>query len=172
LTIDAFPFSPSSFGLAENARIKEGIVSHLVVALEMGFIPVVYGDVAIDSKMGVSILSTEEVFKFVAERMKPSKVFIATDVDGVYDKDPKEFKDAKLIKVVDRNNIDDVLINTGSSAKRIDVTGGMKGKLSNLYEICKKTGATGYIFNAKKELAIKDMLLGRYKDGYTKIVYD
>ncbi|MGC8710495.1 MAG: isopentenyl phosphate kinase [Candidatus Micrarchaeia archaeon] len=167
LGIDAFPFSPSSFGLAEEGKIIDGTVAPIETAMEKGFLPIVYGDVSIDKRKGVSIASTEEVFRFIASKMMPKKVFLATDVTGVYDRDPKEHDDARLIKVVDKGNIMDILQNTGSSKGRVDVTGGMRGKLSNLYYICKETGAEGYIFNALDEGVIKDILLGRYKGDYT-----
>ncbi|MGC8680201.1 MAG: isopentenyl phosphate kinase [Candidatus Micrarchaeia archaeon] len=166
LGIDMFPFSPSSFGVAEDSILNEGFVSNIKTALERGFIPITYGDVVIDKKKGVAIVSTEMVFRFLAIHMKPKKVFLATDVDGVFDKDPEKNSDAKLVKVIDKSNINKMMETANSSSKRIDVTGGMKNKVQYLYEISEKTGAECYIFNGTKENAIKDMLSGRL-DKYT-----
>ncbi len=157
----AFPFSPSSFALASNSVIMEGFVEGIKVAVEKGFMPVVYGDVGIDAQKGVCILSTEEVFSFIASAYKPSKVFFGTDVNGVYDSDPKENPNASLINIIDSSNISMVMPGTNSAAKRADVTGGMATKLSKLYEIAKATGAECYIFNATRPEELRNMLSGR-----------
>lgn len=39
--------------------------------------------------------STDTVSAMLAKRVKANRLIIATDVDGVYDKDPKKYKDAK-----------------------------------------------------------------------------
>lgn len=45
--------------------------------------------------------STDMVSAELAEKIKASKFIIATNVDGVYDKDPNKNKDAKQLKEVD-----------------------------------------------------------------------
>ncbi|MGC8776963.1 MAG: isopentenyl phosphate kinase [Candidatus Micrarchaeia archaeon] len=168
LGIDVFPFSPSSFGIAEESMLSNGIVEHIKTTIERGFIPVTYGDVVIDKKKGVAIASTEEVFRFLAIKMKPSKVFLATDVDGVFDKDPEKNSDARLVNVVDASNINEIIKSTDSSSKRIDVTGGMRNKVMRLYDISKNTGAMCYIFNGTKEGNIRKMLIGEL-ERYTLV---
>ncbi|MEM4201009.1 MAG: UMP kinase [Nitrososphaerales archaeon] len=44
--------------------------------------------------------STNAVASLLAERLSASLFINATDVEGVYDKDPKRFRDAKLLKKV------------------------------------------------------------------------
>ena len=88
-----------------------------------------------DYMQGVSISSTEDVLRFVSKNIKPSKVFFCTDVDGVYDKPPNENPNARLIKQIDSSNINDVIKNTDVSKNRVDVTGGMKTKISLLYGV-------------------------------------
>lgn len=160
LDIPVFPFSPSSFALAENKRLVDGTIEPIRQALDKGFIPIVYGDAVIDSKMGVCIASTEEILRFIAIRLKPTKVVVGADVDGVYDKDPSKFPDAKLVRLVTPENIDEVIAGAGG-AKKIDVTGGMKTKIGLVYEIVKATGADGYIANVKKDGVLRDVLLGK-----------
>ncbi len=159
LDMPLFPFSPSSFALSRKGRMVEGSVSNLKSAIDKGFIPLVYGDVMIDSEMGVSIASTEEVLRFLSGHITPSKVILGTDVDGVFESDPKRNPDAALIKKVDSSNIDSVMAGA-AGAQKVDVTGGMQTKVRWLYDIAKDTGSVGYIANAGKPGMMKDILLG------------
>lgn len=80
LGISVYPFSPGHFSLADNGKLQEGFAEQLRLAIENGFIPVVHRDVVMDKELGVSIASTEEVLRFVSQKLEPSKVFFATDV--------------------------------------------------------------------------------------------
>lgn len=157
--IPLFPFSASSFAVAKSKRLTSGYLNGIDSALKNGFIPVVHGDVVMDQKQGVSIASTEEIFRFLCLKFKPSKVIMGTDVDGVFDKNPFMFKDAKLIPVINKDNIQKVL-KQSQKAHTTDVTGGMRTKVTLLYEIVKKTGATGYIVNATKPESVAKVLKG------------
>ena len=42
--------------------------------------------------------TTDAVAALLAERLKAQRLIIATNVDGIYDKDPKKYKDAKKLK--------------------------------------------------------------------------
>lgn len=152
----AFPFAPSSFTLSKKGRIIEGNVSQISEALSRGFIPVVYGDVGIDSEQGVCIISTEEILRFLSQKFIPSKVVFGTDVDGVFDRNPSD-SSAKLVGELNSGNIDEIVSTVGTTRK-IDVTGGMKTKVSLIYEIVSSTGATGYIANATIPGVIKNIL--------------
>ena len=155
-----FPFAPSSFAYSRDRRIVEGDISPIRQAIEKGFIPIVYGDTMIDSQRGVTIISTEEVFRFISMQMKPEKIIIGTEVDGVFDKNPDENTDAKLVESINSANIHSVLSST-DGAKKIDVTGGMKSKLSILYEMVKSSNSTGYIANANTPGVMEKLLLSQ-----------
>ena len=157
--LSTFSFSPSTTAVAKGGRIFNWDVSAIEEAFELGFLPITYGDVVLDKKQGVCIASTEEVFRALSKKIKPEKLIIGTDVDGIFDKDPKLSPDATLIKEVNKNNIKDVLNYSGKSTK-IDVTGGMKSKVSHLYEISKETGAVCQIVNLQKPGRLKDAILG------------
>lgn len=166
--LDAFPFHPSSFGFWEGERAKSGIVEHMEEALKNGFIPVAYGDVVMNARKGVSIASTEDVFEFIAERLKPQKIILATDVDGVYDKDPKRHEDARLVKLIDSRNIKKVLGGAGGSTK-VDVTGGMRTKLELLYRIAKRMHGEGAIVNGLRKGYVEKLLLGKDQVRHTEV---
>ena len=155
-----FPFSPSSFVNKRGRIIAEGFVSQIKIAIKEGFIPSVYGDVVMDSKQGVAIASTEDVFLFIAPHLKPKRIILGTDVDGVFDKDPFKNKDARLIERISSGNIHKIVAGTGG-AKKIDVTGGMKTKVAMLHQMVKKTGATGYIVNIGEKGRLYEILSGK-----------
>ncbi|MDE1873873.1 MAG: isopentenyl phosphate kinase family protein [Candidatus Micrarchaeota archaeon] len=158
--LELFPFSPSSFGMWRSDDSGMGSADAIKEAIKHGFIPVVYGDVVMHSGKGVSIASTEDVFTFLAEHLNPSRIILATDVDGVFDKDPKVYADAKLIRMVDSENAQRVL-NYASGSTKIDVTGGMRTKLASLHAMVKKAKSEGMIINCGREDSVADALTGK-----------
>ncbi len=155
-----FSFAPSSGAVSNNGKIEKWDITPILKAVELGFLPITYGDVIIDNSKGVSIGSTEEIFRHIAIHSKPKKIIIGTDVDGIFDSDPKINPEAKLIDNVNKKNIIDVLEGAGSSRK-IDVTGGMKSKVNYLYNISKETGASCQIINISVKGRLKDVLEGK-----------
>lgn len=160
LDMPVFPFFPSSFAIARGKRLTAGFLEHITRALNLGMIPMVYGDIVIDTKQGVSIVSTEEVMRFIASNIPLKRIVLATDVNGVYNKDPHTNPRAKLIREVNQDNIDSVMTNASISHK-VDVTGGMRTKIGLLYETVCRANAIGYIANATTPGVIKKLLLGK-----------
>ena len=157
--INAIKFPPSAGGLTKNGRITSWNPANIISALNYGFVPVVFGDLFIDSVKGVHAASTEQVFEYLATKIRPNVVIAAGDIDGVFDSDPKINKDAKLIEHIDSSNIRQALKGTGGSLK-IDVTGGMRTKLMLLYKIAKKYGAKCMIINATVPGRLQKALIG------------
>ena len=157
--INAFSFSPSSSVVASGRTIIKWDISPIKAALKLGFIPVVYGDVAIDTKQGVCIVSTEEVFRYLSRKLKPKKIIIGTDVDGVFTSDPKTSDSAKLITVINRGNLNKA--NFSSRSRKFNVTGSMRSKVLALYEISKDSHAVCQIINANKRGRMYDAISGK-----------
>jgi isopentenyl phosphate kinase len=144
--INAISFPPSAGAISKNRRIFEWNINPLEAALKHGLLPVTYGDVVADDELGVTIVSTEEALRYIAEKLKPEKVILGADIDGVFTANPKIVKDAKLIKEINGENIDEALKGAGISTK-IDVTGGMKSKLQYSYEMAKSCNTVCQIVN-------------------------
>ncbi len=123
----------------------------------MGFVPVLYGDVVLDleDKIKMAVLSGDQIIKYLAENLKPEKVVLGSDVDGIYNKDPKKYSDACLLKVVTSYND----LESADSTQTVDVTGGMGGKLNELLELT-KIGIESEIINASHDNNIKRALKG------------
>ena len=45
-------------------------------------------------KIKMAVLSGDQIVKYLAENLKPEKVVLGSDVDGIYNKDPKKYPDA------------------------------------------------------------------------------
>ncbi|MFW9973051.1 MAG: UMP kinase, partial [Candidatus Odinarchaeota archaeon] len=55
--------------------------------------------------------STTSVALEVAEFIDAEELVILTDVNGIYNKDPKKYKDAKLLKSLTYNELQEIIIN-------------------------------------------------------------
>lgn len=157
----AFPIHPSSIIVAEDFKVKSVFLDTIKAMLKHNMLPVVYGDVCVDLRRGACILSTEEVIKELALRLKGEfniEVVVVSDVDGVYTSDPNVDPNAKLIDVISEENIDEVKGFLGSS-RWTDVTGGMRHKVEVLYGLA-KLGVRSRIINGLVEGNLKKALLG------------
>ncbi len=148
---------PSSFVQTRNKRIIHADMDLVKKYLDMGFVPVLYGDVVLDmdNKIKMAVLSGDQIVKYLAENLKPEKVVLGSDVDGIYNRDPKKYPDAALMKVV--TSKDD--LESTHSTQTADVTGGMGGKLLELLELT-KIGIESEIINASHDNNIKRALNG------------
>lgn len=121
------------FPALSSAAVVDGLVIHWDVtpirqALEKGLLPVVHGDVAFDSVRGGTIVSTEDIFKYLAAQLHPDKVLIAGIEAGVWADYPAC---TRLIERITPANLESILPALGGSAA-IDVTGGMVSKVREM----------------------------------------
>lgn len=61
----------------------------------------------------------------LCDMFKPDMVVFVSDIDGLYDKDPKDHSDATFIEYVDT----EILKNINSNTTVDDVTGGVEAKM-------------------------------------------
>lgn len=160
--IPTVSIQPSSFIKTKNKRIIKANLDLIKEYLKLGFVPVIYGDVVLDAneKIKIAVLSGDQLIKYLAENLKPELVVLGSDVDGVYDQDPKDNPDAKLIKVVTSKKD----MQSTDTTKTVDVTGGMGGKIDELLEIA-KNGIESEIINANTNNNIKRALNGEKEIG-------
>lgn len=173
--VNAVSLQTSAIAVCEDKRIKSFNLATLKKFLALGLVPVLYGDVVADEKLGFCILSGDQLILRLAQELKPEKIILAADVDGVFERDPKRFKRAKLIEEINENNYREVLekiANTktkkgGIGATGYDVTGSIKGKLIELLRLA-NLGYEAAIVNALEAHRLKKALLGLEVKG-TKI---
>jgi isopentenyl phosphate kinase len=86
--IPAFSFSPASFLISDAQVCSKSYLDTVKKASEVGILPVVYGDVVMDRKLGFTIFSTEKVLAVLAKEFSKEykiRMIYVTNVDGVYD---------------------------------------------------------------------------------------
>ncbi len=154
--VPAVPVQASASAVLENEKLVHMDVKAIEGMLHVGLVPVLYGVPAYDKKLGGGILSGDEIMRHLAKHLEPDRLVHVSDVDGIYDKDPKKSKDAKLIKEITRDNLKQVLEVLGGSSY-FDVTGGMVRKIEELMEL---EGIVAEIINGNREGYVRRALLG------------
>lgn len=122
--------------LCTNASVAQRKVitwnlTPLKKALQHGFVPLVYGDVAFDSILGGTILSTEEIFDHLLNELHPDRILLAGIEPGIWRDFPANTSIIDDIRLTGWNNHQINL--QGSDAT--DVTGGMKSKVESVLKI-------------------------------------
>lgn len=126
--LKAVSLSPHTFITQNKGKLLEFDLRMIKKYLSNNQVPVFFGDIIIDKSWGCSILSGDTIVCYLSKELKADKVIFLSDVDGIYDSDPKKNLQAKLIPKVNDSNIN-LILKGLTSTGRIDVTGEMKGKL-------------------------------------------
>ena len=146
-------FSPMSFTYSKNVFLEP-----ILKSLELGFVPLIYGDVVFDIENGFTIHSAEKTLSILARKFrkfyKIEKIIECGDTDGVYDSKGKTIPEinSKNFKKVNKWI-------TGS--KSTDVTGGMMHKVEESLKLAKETGFKTEIINGNKKGNLIFALLGK-----------
>jgi isopentenyl phosphate kinase len=157
-SVPALPIHPLNSVTLEGGRIVHFDMTQLTLMLEHHLTPVLHGDIVIDIADGFNILSGDQIIGFLARQMRPKKVGIGTDVDGII------FKGEKIphLYANEFENYRQEIV--GSKAQ--DVTGGMLRKVSECIEIA-EAGIQSEIFNAARDGNVTKFLTSREVVGTT-----
>ena len=146
----------------EQEEKKENLTNTFNALLETGIIPVVNEN---DSVSYTEIESEERLFgdndmlsAVVAILCKAKRLIILSDIDGLYDSDPRLNQNAKLLRQID--TIDEKVYSLAGGAGSRRGTGGMKTKL-RAASLATAQGIDTVITNGKKPAAIYDIIEGR-----------
>jgi len=142
--VPAFSLSPSSFSTAAAGGLQSVWPEPVLMALDLGLVPIVYGDVIMDREQGASISSTESVFLALVPALASRGRFVQEivwlgETDGVLD------PDGVVIPEIDPDDIASVAAGI-EGASGIDVTGGMHHRLEAT-ETLARLGVTSWIGN-------------------------
>jgi isopentenyl phosphate kinase len=129
--LPAVVFSALSSARVSDGEITDWNLAPIHQALNTGLLPIVHGDVAFDQVRGGTIVSTEDIFKYLAVQLNPNRVLIAGIEAGVWADYPTC---TRIIEQISPENLDEVLPSlSGSDAT--DVTGGMDSKVKEMCEL-------------------------------------
>jgi isopentenyl phosphate kinase len=148
---------PFHTAVADNGRLVAFEYRHLEKMLMLGMVPVIHGDVVMDLSRGACIVSGDQLVQYLAAGLNISRVGLATDVPGVLD-------GGHVVPEITRKMASSLQI---GNSMHTDVTGGMRGKISELLSLAGK-GIASDIFHVSR---ISDFLAGTDHGG-TKIKGD
>lgn len=153
---------PSAIFVTKSGKITSKFLEPILILLDRGVIPVLYGDVIWDEKQGSAIFSGETSLKIVAEELIQKGWKITRDVqcgieDGVLD------QNGKVISVITPVKFTKLHQAIGGS-KSLDVTGGMLHKVKEGLEMAKHSIKT-LIIGGKHKNYLQRALLGRSVPG-------
>jgi isopentenyl phosphate kinase len=161
--IPAVSVTPCSCITTENGRIKSFENGPLKNLLKMGFLPVLYGDAVLDTKLRFTILSGDQLAAALAIELGAERIIIGVDVDGLYESDPKIDKTAKILARVTLAELLGFRSSLGKSVSK-DVTGGMHGKMAELIPAVER-GISVTMVNALEPNNIRYALKGEKVKG-------
>lgn len=127
-------------------------------ALEAGLTIITHGDVCFDRSLGASILSGDAIVAHLAKSLDSKSVLIGTDVDGVYDCDPRDNPNATLVTIINQQN-KEAIIKAAGPSRTTDVTGGMSRKIDELLALT-GDGREVVIFNLLVRDRLRSLLRG------------
>jgi isopentenyl phosphate kinase len=155
--VPAISFPPSAGVIAEDGRICTWNLQPLRAALTARLIPMVYGDVVFDTHRGGTILSTEDLFRYLAGEFHPSRILLAGLDEGVWADYPAR---GNLIREITPTKLAQLTHSLGGS-EATDVTGGMDTKVKEMLELVQVVpGLYVCIFSGNQPGAIREALLG------------
>lgn len=163
-------FPPHSFIIQNKGILEDFDTSTINKVVELGFIPVLYGDVVTDEKLGCSIISGDTITTYLGKKLNAKKVIFLTDVDGIFDSNPKINPNAKLIQKITNKNINRVLESL-TPHNLHDVTGEMRGKILSIYKNLNKNTSV-VIANGLNPKTLLESLGHRHNPIGTKLDLD
>jgi isopentenyl phosphate kinase len=131
LPVLAFP--PSAGVRTDNKKIISWDLDPMHTAMSAGIMPVIAGDVILDRSLGGTILSTEELFHYLARIFLPDRIILAGIEEGVWADYPAC---NELIQDINPDNYQSMKHSLAGSTS-VDVTGGMEMKVSTMMKLVK-----------------------------------
>lgn len=127
---------------------RQNVENALERLLLLGAIPVVNENdtVAID-ELELEVGENDSLAAVVATIAKADLLIIMSDIDGLYDRDPRKSEDARLISIV--HEIDDKIRGLAGGAGSKFGTGGMKTKIRAV-ELAYEAGIDVVLMNGKR----------------------
>jgi len=101
------------------------------MALSAGLVPVIYGDVTFDEVRGGTILSTEDLFGFLARALNPERILLAGLEAAVWEDFPARTRKLETITPQTYSEISEGV----GKADGADVTGGMEAKVTQMLDL-------------------------------------
>ena len=143
--------------IEEGGTRKENFHNTLARLLELGALPIINeNDTISTAEFGIG--DNDTLSAIVAATVKADLLILLSDIDGLFDGDPRKNPDAKLIDTVDV--IDEHIISLGGGSGSSLGTGGMATKL-RAAQISTAAGCEMVIANGQSPDILYDVAAGR-----------
>ncbi len=132
----ALSIQASSIFIKDSQIISTYSIDIIETALDLNILPILYGDIILDKKGSFSIISGDTIIFELCENLNKysvSKVIFTMETDGLYIQD----NDEKSILITECNSNELDSLELAALGQKIDVTGGIRGKINAIKEICK-----------------------------------
>jgi isopentenyl phosphate kinase len=129
--LPAVTLSPAASITAEDGKIINWNLFPIQEALLNGLMPVIHGDVVFDKGMGGTILSTEDLFSFLALHLHPHSILLSGLEAGVWADFPSN---EHLLAEITPGSFAQHASGLGG-ASGADVTGGMLSKVTGMLSL-------------------------------------
>jgi isopentenyl phosphate kinase len=127
----AIAIAPSATVQASGGAIAHWDLASMNAAIEAGLVPVIYGDIVLDSVDGSTVLSTEALMAYLAMRLRPQRIVLAGIEAAVWAGYPARTEPIRLITPVNYAAIAGSL----GASHGTDVTGGMRSKVEQMLNL-------------------------------------
>ena len=155
LPVIAFP--PSAATLAQNGQVSRWDIQPMRAALSAGLLPLVNGDVVFDTLLGGTILSTEDLFSYLARQLWPQRILLAGLEKGVWVDYPVC---SQLITAITPQSYP-ILAASLAGSSAVDVTGGMAQKVKSMLTLVEQLPGTEIlIFSGSRPGQVRQALMG------------
>jgi len=154
--VPAVSLPPSASARCEDGRLTYLDTFGVQAALAHDLVPLVYGDVALDSVRGATIVSTEDVFDYLAREIEPRWILLAGEVAGVY---PSAAMTGRVIETITPSTLEQYVGALGGS-HGTDVTGGMIGKVRQMLDLVQRQPhVAARIFSGTRTGTVQQLLI-------------
>ena len=146
----------------ETEQKRQNIINTIDELLSMNIIPIINENdtVAIDELEGNNFGDNDMLSAIVASLVNSDRLIILTDIDGLYDSNPRANPDAKKITTVDKITPEILAMAAGSGSNR--GTGGMLTKLQAA-EYATSRGVICHVINGSNPKSLYEILDGKNK---------
>jgi isopentenyl phosphate kinase len=149
--------APVSAVTASDGQVSGWDLTPLKAALRAGMVPVVYGDVIFDTVRGGTILSTEDLFSYLARELRPKRILLAGLEGAVWADFPAR---RQRVERITPASFEEIRSRVGAS-HAADVTGGMESKVRQMLELVQEVpGLTAQIFSGEQPGDVRKALAG------------
>ncbi len=162
--LPAMRFQPSATLVTKNQHPNNMHIDPILAALQAQLMPVLYGDVAFDTQLGGTIVSTETIFTMLVAQLAASsqpvtKIVLLGEVDGVLN------HDNQVIAHLYTDNIAQ-FHSALRGSEGTDVTGGMLTKVTDMLALVQsQPNLKIHIINGLQENSLLSLLKENNKTG-------